>query len=68
MYALSFFSLFLPGVIMAEHTVSGKVTDASAESSVPAVNILVGRTQGKITDIDGACNMQMADPNAKFQF
>jgi len=53
---LLFFGVFLisSGMLMAQQTVTGRVSDAEDGSPLPGVNILEkGTTNGTVTDIDG---------------
>jgi TonB-linked SusC/RagA family outer membrane protein len=46
--------LLLPGLVLAQNTVSGTVTDDEANEPLPGVNVVVkGTTTGTVTDIDG---------------
>ncbi len=51
---LAAFTVFSSVDVLAQHTVSGTVIDASTSEPLPAVNILVkGTTRGTTSDTDG---------------
>jgi TonB-linked SusC/RagA family outer membrane protein len=57
------------GILMAQTTVTGKVTDSATEEPLPGVNILVqGTISGTVTDIDGNFSIKIDDLNATLQF
>lgn len=62
--------LFLiPGLAMAQHVVTGKVTELNSGEPLPGVNIVVqGTNTGTISDIDGNYSIDVGDPNAVLEF
>ena len=54
---------------MAQHTISGNVTDANDGSPLPGVNVVEsGTTNGTITDIDGNYTLTVSDQNTNLIF
>ena len=52
-----------------QQTITGKVTDADGNSSLPGVNVLIKDTSiGTITDIDGNYSLQVPDGDAVLSF
>ncbi|MGB0367230.1 MAG: TonB-dependent receptor domain-containing protein [Flavobacteriaceae bacterium] len=52
--ALSVLGLFCVNLLLAQSTISGKVTDAETNEPIPGVNILIqGTSEGTNTDFDG---------------
>ena len=61
-------SLF-PTMLLAQLTISGKVTDAEDDASLPGVNILVsGTANGTVTDFDGNYTLTVNDASAVLVF
>lgn len=61
--------LLIPGLAMAQHTVTGRVTELNSGDPLPGVNIIVqGTSIGTITDIDGNYSLDAGDPNATLEF
>jgi len=55
--------------IIAQQTVTGKVTDAADGLGVPGANVVVqGTTTGAITDMVGNYTIEVSDPNAVLIF
>jgi TonB-dependent starch-binding outer membrane protein SusC len=58
----------IPGLVVAQHQVSGKVTDQSTNESLAGVNVVVkGTTEGTITDGNGFYSIEV-DENASLIF
>ncbi|MCA6079184.1 SusC/RagA family TonB-linked outer membrane protein [Fulvivirga sedimenti] len=54
-------ALISSGMLMAQQTVTGRVTDAEDGSALPGVNILEkGTTNGTVTDIDGNYTLRVS--------
>ena len=46
--------------VMAQKTITGKVTDAKTGSTMPGVNVVVkGTTDGTVTNLDGAYSLKL---------
>src|SRR5690606_25915482 len=59
---------FLPPGLVAQHTVTGKVSDESGEA-LPGVNIILkGSTSGQVTDINGAYSINVPETDAVLVF
>ena len=57
-------ALFLPGLISAQNTITGKITDKGDGSPLPGVNILVkGATNGTISDVEGTFSLSVQGEN-----
>lgn len=60
---------FLGMELQAQWTVTGKVTDAATQETMPGVNIQeVGSSDGAITDLDGNYSIKLKSPNAQLSF
>ena len=67
-YLLVFFLLSQLS-LLAQKTVTGKVTTSSDTEGVPSVSVVLkGTTQGTITDLDGKYSISVPDENAVLQF
>jgi len=61
--------LFLPGFIVAQSTITGKITDKGDGSPLPGVNILVkGATNGTISDVEGTFSLSVQGENPTLVF
>jgi TonB-dependent starch-binding outer membrane protein SusC len=61
--------LLIPGLAMAQHVVTGKVTELNSGEPLPGVNIVVkGTSTGTISDIEGNYSLDVGDPNATLEF
>ncbi len=59
---LIFATLVSTGMLWAQQTVTGRVTDASDDSGLPGVNILEkGTTNGTVTDFDGNYTLSVSE-------
>jgi len=59
---------FLPPGLVAQHTVTGKVSDESGEA-LPGVNIILkGSTSGQVTEINGAYSINVPETDAVLVF
>ena len=60
--------IFLPLAVLAQHQVSGKVTEAVSGEPLMGVGILVpGTTVGTVTDLDGVYSLSVPE-NATLSF
>jgi len=58
----------VPAGLLAQHTVTGKVSDESGEA-LPGVNIILkGSTSGQVTDINGAYSISVPQSDAVLVF
>ncbi len=56
------------GMLFAQATIKGKVTDKTNNESLPGANIMVlGTTTGTVSDIDGDYSLQIPDGNQVIQ-
>lgn len=61
--------ILLPGFAMAQHAVTGTVTEVSSGTGLPGVNIVVkGTSVGTISDIGGKYTLEVDDENAVLEF
>lgn len=63
--------MLLPGIMLyaQEQTVSGVVTSAEDNASLPGVSILIkGTTEGTVTDINGDYSLSVSGPDAVLVF
>ncbi len=52
--------LLLPGLVLAQNTISGKVTDSETGDALPGVNVLVkGTTTGTVTNVEGSYSLSV---------
>ncbi|MBN2868826.1 MAG: SusC/RagA family TonB-linked outer membrane protein, partial [Flavobacteriaceae bacterium] len=57
---LLFVFILIPSLMMAQSTVSGKVTEQATSLPLPTVNVLIkNTTKGTVTDFDGNYNLQV---------
>jgi len=64
--ALTVLGLFCVNLLLAQSTISGKVTDAETNDPIPGVNILIqGSSEGTNSDFDGNFTLT-TDLNAPF--
>ncbi len=65
---LLFVALLPMGMLFAQATIKGIVTDKTTSESLPGANILVmGTTTGTVTDMDGAYTLQIPEGNQVIQ-
>ena len=59
------FGLFTSSMVMAQRTVTGKVTSSGDNQGIPSASVLLkGTTQGTVTDIDGNFSLSVPNDNA----
>ena len=52
----------IPELVLAQHSVNGRVTDKSTNEGLPGVNVVVkGTTKGSITDADGKFSVEASE-------
>ncbi len=68
-YAGLLMLIFLPGTLLAQISVSGKITDASSGEGLYGVNVLIqGTGTGTTSDLDGSYQLSVPDPGAVLIF
>lgn len=61
--------IILPGLAIAQSTVTGTVSDETSGTPMPGVNIVIqGTSAGTITDINGKFSIEVDNPNAVLLF
>ena len=66
---LGFIMLLMVGVAFGQKTISGKITDASNDSPLIGVNVLVkGTSSGTVSDFEGNYSLTVPGPDAVLEF